>query len=163
MGQVELMDWNRKLSNPFSLKLVPNSPTEAVIFPKFEMNIKYKLTFIQGLSAGGEAYFFNTLNSYQRFISFDGSLMPFFLITSKAQLAPLLSIQSSVIILVGPDIHEYDITYFKFILDTPDNFKFMLAGNWLQQQMAAPLDSIWDVNYDRHLNGFKFSQESLPK
>lgn len=160
---VQQLNWNRKLSNPFSFKLVPNSPTEVVIFPKFEMNIKYKLTFIQGLSAAGKTYFFNIVNSYQRFISFNGSPVPFYLITSKTQLDPLLSIQSDAIILIDLDVHEYDLTYFSFILDTPDNFKFMLVGHWFQQQIAVPLDSIWDVNYDRRLNEFNFTQNFLPK
>lgn len=131
-------------------------------YPSFRLELTHKITFLQGDSASGKSYFFQTLLELQSEFGYVNNDWFMIALENRMHIQRLLEETRNTIILVDVNKMSVGVEALTDLLNIPPNILVIFVGRCFQQQMLTLLDSILDVNYDRRLNEFKFSQESLP-
>lgn len=161
VGIQQYTAFNTELETPILLEYNYNKRYKQ--YPAFSLGLRHKITFLQGDSASGKSYFFQTLLSLQAefgFVNEDWFMIP---LENRMHVQRLLDETRNTIVLVDVDKMSTGMESLVDLLNTPPNVLIVFAGHWFASRFRVSLDCLYNVDFSRRLHKISFDLRWLPK
>lgn len=131
-------------------------------YPSFRLELTHKITFLQGDSASGKSYFFQTLLELQSEFGYVNNDWFMIALENRMHIQRLLEETRNTIILVDVDKMSVGMEALTDLLSTPSNILVIFVGHWFTSRFRVSLDCLYDVKFNRHAKCISFSLKWLP-
>lgn len=146
---------NPALKEPVILRFSPDKNTRN--YPKFNLALSHKITFIEGPSSSGKSYFFEALMQLQeaRLLRLDGWILQPLLI--REQLDRFMIPTGKTILLIDMDNLDCGIDELLDIFSVPSEVLVLCVGHWFEYQLVSKLPGLLNIEYSRQNQLIRFN------
>lgn len=150
----QFQDNNPRLKKPVTLEFSPDKYTRN--YPKFNLVLSHKITFIEGPSSSGKSYFFEALMQLQeaRLLQLDEWILQPLLI--REQLDRFMIPTGKTILLIDMDNLDCGIDELLSVVNLPFDVLVLCVGHDATLGLYAAFDSIYTIHFDKNANHISF-------
>lgn len=130
-------------------------------YPSFRLELTHKITFLQGDSASGKSYFFQTLLELQSEFGYVNNDWFMIALENRMHIQRLLEETRNTIILVDVDKMSVGMEALTDLLSTHSNILVIFVGHWFEQQFKSKLPGLLSIKYSRRGNYMTFNRKEV--